>query len=245
MAESFSFIQILGLLLTAGLALLLPLALSFYYGRKNGLAVWAGSLGFIIPQLVIRLPLLSLLGQSANWLYLSGLYPWLGLLFYPLTAALFETTGRFLVLALLRKKTLAWPRPLAAGLGHAAAESVLLVGLNYAVYLVLALLPQRFIPQAGQSILLELVRVKPAYFYLAGLERLFVLPIQVFFTCLLAQLWQQKKLLLGLALVFIIHTGLDIWAVSGLPLWLTEAGLACLGLAAFLLLGRVRSGSCH
>lgn len=193
MENSFRPDLILALALATGLSLVLPLGLAIWSGRKEAAAAWLGSLGFIIPQLLLRLPLLAVLGNSFYWQYLRGLYPWLALVFYPLTAALFETAGRFLVLAILHKRGLGWLRSRAAGLGHGVAEALALVGINQLLYLVLVLLPPAWRPLSLWAALDVLAQTSPWLFVTAGLERVFVLPIHLFLTCLLAWSWQKKK----------------------------------------------------
>lgn len=172
-------------------SLALPVAFIIFYGLKNrrqGIAsAWLlGALGFVIPQMVIRIPLLQLIGGmegAQSW----AISHWvLYTLLLALTAGLFEFAGRFVTAKTLNKKNLTYCRSLAAGLGHGGIEAILLVGMtsiNNLVLLIMmqngsfdALAAQTAAAGADTTALLaarDVLNTTPAWlFLLGGYERL-------------------------------------------------------------------------
>ena len=83
-----------------------------------------------MPQILIRLPILTGLSQSAGFAAFAQNHPvayGFGLAF---TAGLFELAGRYAVARCL-KKDLTCRRALAVGLGHGGIEAILITGLAY------------------------------------------------------------------------------------------------------------------
>ena len=185
-----SITTIIACVITLLVSLVLPVAVLIGFALKNKkqgiVSSWLlGAAGFFVPQMLIRLPILTVL-QSQSWFAVFAqnnlfLYSF-GLAF---TAGLFELAGRFAVAKLMEKR-LTWKRSLAAGLGHGGIEAMLLIGMTYVnnpIYIGMinsgyydTLIAQT----AGMGVdvtQLELVRTQligmsPAMFLLAGFERL-------------------------------------------------------------------------
>lgn len=166
------------------LALLLILSLRW---RKQGIAsAWfIGAAGFFVTQMVIRIPILSLLSANDGFASFAQEHLFLYGVLLAFTAGLFELAGRFAA-AWLMRKNLTYRRALAAGLGHGGIESIVLVGLTYVnnlIYLVMiqagtfdALIAQTEAMGVDPSQLLAIqetfLQTGAGMFLLAGLERL-------------------------------------------------------------------------
>lgn len=130
-----SNLSIVSIIVTLFVSFILPLAFLVGYAlghKKQGIwSAWLlGALGFFVPQILIRLPILTGLSQSAGFAAFAQNHPvayGFGLAF---TAGLFELAGRYAVARCL-KKDLTCRRALAAGLGHGGIEAILITGLAY------------------------------------------------------------------------------------------------------------------
>ena len=133
--------------------------------RRTGVKVFLlGAAGFFVSQMLVRQPLLALLGQTDGYRLFTAAHPVAQALFLALTAGLAEETARYLVFCLLaRNKQPERGTPLWYGLGHGGLEAVL-VGLNSVVLLAAA--PET-LAAAGGSVAL------------AGVERIAAMTAQV------------------------------------------------------------------
>ena len=121
--------------LTLFVALLLPVivisVLSFQHKGRKMISAWLlGAAGFVVTQLLIRLPILTALQNQPWFTSFSENNGFLFAFALAFTAGLFELAGRFVV-AKLMQKNLNYHRALAAGLGHGGIEAMILVGITY------------------------------------------------------------------------------------------------------------------
>ena len=100
---------IIGIVITLFVTLILPFIVAILFliiGRGKG--VWKGLLlgaaGFILLQLVIRIPILNVLSSFSWFVQFAKDYFILYSLLLALTAALFEVIARFGVAKILQKK---------------------------------------------------------------------------------------------------------------------------------------------
>lgn len=172
------------------IAMGLPIVALFLFGVKNrGKGIWSawilGAVGFLVTQILIRIPILTAL-QSQGWfLVFSQNHLFLYAFVLAFTAGLFELAGRFAVAKLMGKK-LTCQRSLAAGMGHGGIEAIILVGMAYINNLVyIAMINNGTFDamaaevaaagvDASQLHLLKetLLTTSPAMFLLGGFERL-------------------------------------------------------------------------
>lgn len=119
------------LLVSLVLPVALPIVLS---GKYRGEGLWkawlVGAVGFFVPQVVVRLPILSYLGTRADFLNFAQKHLLVYALGLAFTAGLFELSGRYAGARLLRKN-LTFRRAVVMGLGHGGIEAVILTGLSY------------------------------------------------------------------------------------------------------------------
>ena len=190
--------------------------------RKERLtSAWLlGALGFFVPQMVVRTPLLQLLSPHLADLSLAHpLVYGLGLAF---TAALFELMGRLTVARLLKNR-LTFRRSLAAGMGHGGIESILIVGIAYITNLYYISLIQSgefdsLLPLLSQvegaaeqmeTMRQALITTPWWMFLLAGLERLLTMVCHAGLSLLVCYSLHWGKALKGSLLCLAAHTVID------------------------------------
>lgn len=122
-------------------SLILPPAFLVVYAlrhKKQGIwSAWLlGALGFFVPQILIRFPILTALSRMNGFITFAQTHPVVYGLSLAFTAGLFEVVGRYAVARVL-KKNLTHRRALAAGLGHGGIEAIIITGLPYLSNLVL------------------------------------------------------------------------------------------------------------
>lgn len=227
---------VIACVVTLLVSLVLPVAALIGYAvknRKQGIvsAWFLGAAGFFVTQILIRLPLLTLL-QSQSWfasLAQNHLFAYaFGLAF---TAGLFELAGRFAVAMGMRKK-LTWKRSLAAGLGHGGIEAMVLIGMTYVnnlIYIVLinsGYFDYLIAQTAGfgvdisqlELIRTQLMQVSPAMFLLAGFERILAMTGHGAMSVLVCYGVAHKKTGVCTLLCLGIHTLMDLTAGLSLVL---------------------------
>ncbi len=180
--------NILAVGLTAFISLILPLLILLVFAvkhKKQGIvSAWLlGAAGFLVTQIGIRTPILSVLSVQEWFLTFSQKYLFLYAFSLAFTAGLFELAGRFAVAKILQKK-LTWNRSLAAGLGHGGIEAIFIVGMAYVsniTYILMirsgafdAMLTQVPADQAAylESIRQTLIMGSPMLYLAAGYERI-------------------------------------------------------------------------
>lgn len=225
---------ILSCIVTLFISLILPLIVLLVYAlrnRKQGIvSAWIiGALGFFIPQMLIRLPILTLLSpQLAKFAVFS---PLLYALTLAVTAGLFELAGRILAARVMGNR-LTPKRALAAGLGHGGIEAMVIIGISYInnlVYIVMiqagtfdALLAQsaaspEVVAQLEQ-VRTTLVSTSPAMFLLAGYERLLTMVCQAAMSVMVCYGMASGKPGKYILLCLGLHTLLD--GTAGISLYI-------------------------
>jgi len=231
-----SITTIIACVITLLVSLVLPVAVLIGFALKNKkqgiVSAWLlGAAGFFVTQMLIRLPILTVL-QSQSWFAVFAqnnlfLYSF-GLAF---TAGLFELAGRFAVARLMEKR-LTWKRSLAAGLGHGGIEAMLLIGMTYVNNLIyIGMINSGYydtlIAQtAGMGVdvsQLELIRAQlvgmsPSMFLLAGFERLLAMTGHLAMSVLVCYGVAHKKVGICVLLCLGIHTLIDLTAGISLVL---------------------------
>ena len=181
-----SNLSILSIILTFVVSLLLPPVFLVVYARRNQKqGIWSawllGALGFFVPQILIRFPILTALSRMDGFIAFGQNHTLIYGFALAFTAGLFELVGRYAVARCLNKN-LTYRRALAAGLGHGGIEAIIITGLAYVsnlVFLVMlqtgsldALIAQAADPTALLAIRDGLMNTSWVMFFLAGFERL-------------------------------------------------------------------------
>ena len=228
---------VITLLVTLVLPVVVLVVFATMHKKQGIVSAWLlGAAGFFVTQILIRVPILTLL-QSQSWFLEFANSHLFGYAFtLAFTAGLFELAGRFGVAKLLQKK-LTWNRTLAAGLGHGGIEAMVLIGMTYVnnlAYIAMinsgtfdATLAQA--AAAGVDVAqLELVKqqlvtMSPAMFLLAGFERILAMTGHAAMSALVCYGVAHKKVLPCTLLCLLIHTFIDLTAGITLVLPQTTA----------------------
>lgn len=218
---------IIAVCITLFITLLLPLIIYVVYGIRNkGKGVWTawllGAAGFFIFQVIIRMPILSILSQSEGFLAFSTEHYVLYCLVLAFTAALFEVAGRYIV-AKIMNKNLTVERSIAAGLGHGSIESMVLIGMTYInnlVYITMinagtfdGVVEQATALGADTSSLLTvketLINSGAGIFLLAGYERILTMILHVALTMIVCYFVSCKRDIVGIGICVLWHWLVD------------------------------------
>jgi len=246
-------------------SLVLPVATLVFFAikhKKQGiLSAWLlGAAGFFVTQILIRLPILTVL-QSQSWfIAFSQKHLFLYAFSLAFTAGLFELAGRFVVAKLL-SKNLTSNRALAAGMGHGGIEAMVLIGMSYVNNLLyIAMINSGafdgIIAQTAamgvdtaqlELIRTQLVAASPTLFALAGVERILTMIAHAAMSMIVCYGVAHKKLLPCLLLCLGIHTAIDLTA--GLSLALPQSIaypviyviLAAVAVVSILVIRKLRS----
>ena len=223
---------------TLFVSLILPPVFAIVYSlrhRHQGVpSAWLlGAAGFVIPQMLIRLPILNLLSANAGFLAFAQNHPMVYAFGLAFTAGLFELAGRYAVALVLRRK-LTYQRCIAAGLGHGGIEAMLLIGITYVNNLIYIFLIQTgsldaMIAQTaaagGDGAALEAIKqtfltAGSGMFLLAGIERLLTMVFHTAMSLLVCYSVARRHLLPGLLVCLGLHTLIDF--AAGLSLVLNQ-----------------------
>ena len=221
-----SNLSIVSIIVTLFVSFILPLAFLVGYAlghKKQGIwSAWLlGALGFFVPQILIRLPILTGLSQLSGFAAFAQTHPALygfGLAF---TAGLFELAGRYAVARCL-KKNLTCRRALAAGLGHGGIEAILITGLAYLSNVVFLVMLQTggfdaALTQTGDASQLlaardALMNTPWALFLLAGFERLLAMTCHAAMSMLVCYGVHTNRVLPWTLACLAVHTCMDFIA---------------------------------
>ena len=215
------------------LPVVLLLLLVLKYKKEKIFPAWLlGAAGFFVTQMLIRVPVLTVLQTQSWFVAFSQKNLFLYAFSLAFTAGLFELAGRFVV-AKLMAKNLTFRRSLAAGLGHGGIEAMLLVGMTYInnlVYIVMintgtfdsliaeAVAAGNAAPQLDvlitqlEMIRSQLIDASPALFLLASLERVLTMTCHAGMSMIVCYGVATKKILPCLLICLGIHTLIDLTA---------------------------------
>ncbi len=175
--------------------------------RQRAAFFGLGVLSFLVSQVLLRLPLLSVLQQQAWFTVFSLTQPLVYTAALALSASLFEEFARLAFMTPLRRRPYHAGNAVAFGLGHGGLEAML-VGVNNAVLLAVA-------PE-------QLAALGPAVAW-AGVERLAALAFHVACSLLIYRALTCRKpgwFVLALALHFVCDF---CTAFAGsMPTWVYE-----------------------
>lgn len=236
MVKSLSIIfMAVTLLISVGI----PVVLTIYMYKKYKIsikAVFIGALMFFIFQGVIRIPVLSALQLTSWFRGVYSLYPVAVMFVIALTAALFETTGRYIGMKFILKDSLEWKNGVAYGIGHGGVEAILLVGMTYIANLIYSLLINTGLVNASGPIN-ALVATRPDMFLAAGVERLFTMIFHIALSLIVLYgiMYKKRPFIL---LCILLHTLVDwiipLIATNKADIWITEMFVAIIGILSFI-----------
>lgn len=126
-------LQELCLLLNVLICFGIPIIGTIWLGRRSGRVIkpfLIGIAAFTLSQLVLRIPLITLVLPDFTWYQLMQLNPYLNGVFLGLTAGIFEETARLIFMKQFLRNRTTRADGLAFGLGHGGIEAMVLVGIN-------------------------------------------------------------------------------------------------------------------
>ncbi len=231
--------SMIAIIITLFITLIAPVIVWIIYGVKNkGKGVWKalalGAAGFVLLQMIIRMPILNIVSLIPGFGTFVAEYYVVYCLILAMTAALFEVVARFGVAKILQKK-INYEQGVAAGLGHGGIEAILIVGMTYINNLLYAIMinsgtfAQTIEAVAATdttgmaeaqllAIQASLVEAPSYLFYLAGYERVLTVIFHTAMSLLVCYLVYKKKAVLGVGIAFVMHFLVDFIAplINGL-----------------------------
>jgi len=208
--------SIVAMWVTLFVTAILPILGWLFLARKwkySNIAVMAGALGFFIPQILVRIPILSLPSVSKA---LSSVYVWNSTSYFfimAFTAAIFETSGRLFVFKSFLKSRLSYRTGVAAGYGHGAIEAFVLVGMTYVSNLMISYGANSGTLDMSQAVLQQAVSqlagVPALLFLVAGFERICTVCFHVSISVFLCYMISKGRARKGFLLSLLAHTTLD------------------------------------
>lgn len=232
--------SILACVVTLLASLILPVVIFIVYAAKNRnsqvVSAWfLGAAGFFVTQVLIRLPILSILSLQDWFLRFSQEHIFLYILSLAFTAGLFELAGRYAV-ARIMAKNLTFRRSLAAGLGHGGIEAMVIVGMTYVSNLVLIVMInsgtyETLIAQTAamgvdvgqlQLVQTQLTETSPILFLMGGVERVLTMIGHAAMSMLVCYGVAHKGTVPCILVCLGIHTFIDTCA--GISLLATPQG---------------------
>ena len=177
-------------------------------------AVLAGAACFMLFQVIIRLPIVSMFKAPDKVAQPGGFFLYIALL--AVTAGLVETLGRFLFGKFFLKDMYCFKTAVGFGLGAGATESVLLAGLGTIANLASSVLVNKgggnLIASMGEenyyAAVEALKSINPIEYYCIGFERIMAMLIHIMLTALVILALKRAKPVL-LLIPFGIHTLFD------------------------------------
>lgn len=195
--------------------------------KKQGIvsAWFLGAAGFFVTQILIRIPILTVLQSQAWFLDFSQNHLFFYAFSLAFTAGLFELAGRFVVAKTLAKNLTA-DRALAAGLGHGGIEAMLLIGMTYINNLAYIVMINSGTFDAAlaeaaalgvdvsqlETIRTQLVSSSPTLFLLGGFERILAMTAHAAMSMIVCYGVAHKKVLPSVLVCLGIHTMIDLTA---------------------------------
>lgn len=194
---------IFAFVVAAVFTLIVPVVLVIVLGVKKKITIiplLVGAAAFFVSQIVLRVPILTVLSGQAWYQSFAESYYIPLLLLVCLSAGLFEESAR-LGGALILKKNRAFKDIISFGLGHAFCEVILLVGMTHINNIVLSLAindPGGALAASMPDIIglarEQLMAAEPYQVYLGILERFSAVVFHIFATVLVFKGVIEKKL---------------------------------------------------
>ena len=230
--------SLIGMIFSMILSIVLPIVLIILVKIKlksNLLSFIIGSATFIVFALMLE-PLLHSVVLTATGTLLTDNIILYGL-YGGLAAALFEETGRLIAMKFFMKDSLNKQNSLMYGIGHGGIEAILLVGMTHISNLMTSVMINSGALQASvelvdaelQQATFEQIKVLwelPSWqFYMAGVERLIAIILQIALSVLVYKAVSVKSRTYWF-IAFGLHFAVDFLTVVitglGTPVWIVE-----------------------
>lgn len=223
--------SIIAVCTTLFITLILPIiAMVLYKKKSNGRSLWSawaiGAVGFVLFQMVIRIPLLNTLSAVPGFTSFAANHYILYSFFIACSAAAFEVIGRYVAARMMKDNIRLTPQMgIAAGLGHGGIEAMLLIGMTYIsnlVYIFMinsgsfnTMIQDRLSVGADATTLTAvkdtLISTPAIIFYLAGYERILTMIIHLSLSILVCYSVWKGTARQGMLISFGFHWLLDFF----------------------------------
>lgn len=214
--------MVISLIVSVGLPIfLLVMCLKKAKAKFSSFLIGAGT--FVVMALILE--------QIVNYLVLRGdnnpivANQWLYALYGALAAATFEEIGRFFAMKLfIKKENKTLQNAITYGVGHGGIESILIVGLTSISNIITAIMLNsgslaaslELLPEETKELTitqLSALWTTPAYlFYIAGVERVIAIILQIMLSIIIFQAVKHHKFRY-FAIAFFAHFQVDFGAV--------------------------------
>ena len=231
-----STFTIIGLCFTVLCSLFVPFAVWIYLVKKDkkmSRRILIGMFGYFAAQMMIRNPLLMMLGTEQWFADFANGNPILYALFLSFSTALIETAARFVIFKYAIKEPVSLSSAIGTGFGHGACETLAYVGITSVVNLSVALminLNTLAKTENFETLKESLVSASASDFFAAGIERLIVMFIHIGLTVILAYFIQKKMAATGFGICLAAHSFYDftvkLISQIGASVWITIAAMA-------------------
>ena len=216
-----SGIKLFFMIVTAVISIGLPIFLAIIIVKKfkaNVEPIAVGAAVFFVFQVILRIPLLNMLGSITWYQNLSKNYLLISL-FLGITAGIFEEVGRFVgYRVLIKRKNYSYKNGIGFGIGHGGIESILLVGLTYVNNIIMSVFINNgkfdtvfggsFSQDALSLAKSQLIDTKAYMFLIGGAERILAVIIQIAFSLIILYAVKYKKYIYIL-LAILLHALVD------------------------------------
>ncbi len=208
--------MLFSLIVSMGLPIVLCLLLYKKAGAKlSSLAV--GCASFFLFAMVLEQVLHTIVLKTAGTVFTQNI--WLYALYGGLAAAVFEETGRYVMMKHFMKKDLDRKNALMYGVGHGGIEAVMLVGMTYFSYIVTAVMINNGKMQASLSTIpaenLEatvqsftaLATLPSWQYFMAGIERIQAIGLHIALSVIVYRALKTGKIqyyLIAMAMHFVV-----------------------------------------
>ncbi len=220
---------IIALLTTSLICLLFPAIITYFVRKKQrgyfG-PIIVGAISFFVFQVVFRIPIVNTVLPTFSWFNEDNI---LAVAFtLALSAALFETVGRWFTMKFLLRDRKSFNTGVLHGVGHGATEAMLLVGINFFIYSLFALQlnssgVDEFITQfSGQSEeviksmneLVDIITNQSAWlFLLSGYERVMAMIVHIGLSLVVMQGFMKNEVFKYSLFAFAAHFALDFGVI--------------------------------
>jgi uncharacterized membrane protein YhfC len=179
----------------------IPIAGVLILSKKVGKALkpfLKGMVAFTVSQLILRIPIISIVLPNFTWYQLLqlNLYPY-GI-FLGMTAGIFEETARLIFMKLFLKNRTRLGDGLAFGLGHGGIEAMVLVGVNCIATMIMY--PMGYFDLSDTGCMTLLV---------GGFERIFAIAFHVGASLIVLYGIRTNRILRFTALAILLHAYID------------------------------------
>lgn len=242
--------SLIGMVFTLVIVVGLPVVLCIFLYRKKGAklsSLLSGCICFFVFAIILEQMLHSVVLNAAGTALTDNI--WLYALYGGLAAAVFEETGRYIVMKRFMKKDMIRENALMFGVGHGGIEAIMIVGMTYFNYLMTSVMINTGQMQASLSGMEEEARTAalqglsglwllPSWqFYVAGIERVQAIALHIALSVFVYKAVKSRRmqyLLMALGMHFIVDF-LAVAATKFLPLWAIEfMVLALVAVIAFV-----------